>query len=539
MLSRSWFSVASSILVILLTSAVDAAQEEPAAVSTLEERVEVRLVQIAILALDEAGNPVTDLRPEEVTVLDRGKPVEVAFLDPIGPQPVPPVRVRLFVDVPGGPAGPVTNSGGEPRFYILFIDIDNEPPLGRAETAEAVLRFASESLDPSDQVAVVSFNGEINLESAFTTDPLEIVTAVASAFERSRRPRLDRGRRMRNLMVRIRACDDLSCISSATSSYELEVRSHGRDFIRALDGIVRYAGGLEGRKTVLAVSHGSALNPDYEVAEAINSVMGAGFAPPFGEGDLNLEMMDKIIELAIQRRVTLHFVSQPPRGRDAFGAWAATFPSAGARPLEAMQVQAQREMSHIAAATGGRLVVHGDPDHGLKKAIDLERSAYLLGYYLDRPPKPDKYRRTKITTTRRGVEIISPRGYYPNKRPRKRVDGDLVLGEPEASDPAVDGWQRIPFTISLDPQDLGYRSKKGVVSTNLTLETMVLLDDGRSLARAYHFVNHEVDASEKETEPVEIRGWAEFPPGAYELRVVVRNPRASSEGRFVTSVVVE
>jgi hypothetical protein len=51
-----------------------AAQEEPPTF-----RATTRLVEFTVVALDKKGNPVTDLRKDELTLLDGGKARDVAF----------------------------------------------------------------------------------------------------------------------------------------------------------------------------------------------------------------------------------------------------------------------------------------------------------------------------------------------------------------------------------------------------------------------------------------------------------------------------
>ena len=535
-------TLAVVLLAFSLTSAEQKTEEQKPIESELSERVDVRLVQITIFAVDEDGRPVKDLKPAEVVVKDKRKRINIAFLDPFEEEERSPVTVRLFINVPGGPARPITGNGGTGRYYILYLDVENQPLLDRQGVATAALQFVERDFNASDQVAVVSFNGEIKLEASFTTSREETVAAVAKAYERSSSPRLGRTRRMRDLLTRLRGCSSDSCISMAMSSYALEMRHHAEDFLRTLEGIIRYAGGLHGRKAVLAVTHGVALDPQRELDEAIEYTQGIGAlnSPSLGdEGAANLHKLDRISDLAIQQNVALHFITQPPHGIGTFGAHAGSPGSPGASPFEASQAQAQTEMQHIADSTGGRVVIADDPYRGLQEALSLERSGYVLGYYLDKPPEPNQFRRVKIESNRKGVRIIGPRGYYQSREPKKTVDGTLVLGDTPS--PGSMGRQRIPFTMRVNPRELGYKVKKGEAGTNFTLETSVLHEKGRLLARTYHFINHAYgpqDWKSKDVEPLQISGWVELPPGRYELRAIIRNPKAETQGRYSQVILV-
>ena len=53
--------------------------------------------------------------------------------------------------------------------------------------------------------------------------------------------------------------------------YGDEHRPQTRDYLFGLEGVIRYAGGLKGRKSVLAVSHGVPAETTTEVLEAMRS----------------------------------------------------------------------------------------------------------------------------------------------------------------------------------------------------------------------------------------------------------------------------
>src|SRR5271170_3260382 len=58
---------------------------------TLMIRSSVRLVQVSVVVEDKKGNPVTGLKPEDLTVLDEGKPQKIAFFTAAVPVPMTPV----------------------------------------------------------------------------------------------------------------------------------------------------------------------------------------------------------------------------------------------------------------------------------------------------------------------------------------------------------------------------------------------------------------------------------------------------------------
>jgi hypothetical protein len=175
----------------------------------LQEEIDVRLIQVPILALDRQHRPVTDLSPDEIVVKDRGREVEVAFFEPffsdLDEAPVPDVRLR--VDLPGTEK-PVASGGAEPRYVVLFVDVENDQPLGKMQAAQDLIDYMIEDLDPSYRAAVLSFDGEIRLHQSFTSDRMAVTRAIREAFDPPRRPQVDLRARVRQLIDRVEDCLD-------------------------------------------------------------------------------------------------------------------------------------------------------------------------------------------------------------------------------------------------------------------------------------------------------------------------------------------
>jgi hypothetical protein len=70
------------LLLSFFLSASPAQQSLPDAPPSNQQTVirsSVRLVQVSVVVEDKKGNPVTDLKPEDFTVLDEGKPQKDRF----------------------------------------------------------------------------------------------------------------------------------------------------------------------------------------------------------------------------------------------------------------------------------------------------------------------------------------------------------------------------------------------------------------------------------------------------------------------------
>src|ERR1017187_3868234 len=81
------------LLLSFFLSASPAQQSLPDAPPSNQQTVirsSVRLVQVSVVVEDKKGNPVTNLKPEDFTLLDDGNPQKIAFFTPATPPPAEP-----------------------------------------------------------------------------------------------------------------------------------------------------------------------------------------------------------------------------------------------------------------------------------------------------------------------------------------------------------------------------------------------------------------------------------------------------------------
>ena len=544
------------------------AREDPDEPKTgdLEEKVWVRLVQMLITARDRNGNPIEDLKPEEIVVKDRGKKMKVAFLKPfVEPQageegPLP--EVRLYVEAPDTWEPASTSQEREPGHRILFIDIENDPITRRPDAARDTEKFVFERLRPGTRVAVFSYNGTVNQESAFIVDRTAIADAIHAAYSRIPRPHLELKVRVRKLVSDFKGCvndasgafiasGDERCLKDTALEYADELRPEARDYLGALENVVRYAGGLEGESSVLAVSHGVSVDPTLEITEAIRAVMGNTeqvnrmiLYLGFGEGARS--EMDRLLQLAVRNEVALSFVDRSLEPAGDFGASVDTPYQPGVRPIQTAYQAAQNDLREIAATTGGTFISTPDVFEGLSEAQDMERGTYTLGYYVDQYLPPKKLAKVSVTTGRNGVKLGHRRGYY-DKSVFDDIIGEIRLGKGSlrsaSGELLPDGAAHVPFALLVDPKNIGYEPTEppGAMSSQFTVHVRLMTENGRVLADSFHFLNHGYSLevwNGNDTGPVQVIGWVEIPPGTYRLAALFTNPKNGRRGELSGEIKV-
>ena len=544
---RFRYIVAVAVVATFLVAGPTASPEHPLPLK--QERVEVRLAQMAILAKDRKGNPIDDLVAEEIVVKDRGNKMRVAFLEPFvrepGPGEIP--DVRLFVAAPGSEEQTTRSTDAEPQYLILVVDVEHDYRLLKPQAIEQCVRFVRERLQPGDRVAVFSYDGHLNEELMFSTNRDELAGAVMRAYDRPPRPQLDTRARTRQLIREFENCSSggesatavgqESCARQVALEYTDEMRPGADDYLDALDAVVRFAGGLQSRATVIALSHGAVMNPADVVVEAARAAFGntdvlAGLRLEIGTGEGSRVEMNRMLELALRERVTLHFIDRNPPLSADHDAGLGTPYEAGARPMEVAHTAPQHDLQEMASHTGGVLLVSQDLFEALTQVRELERGGYLLGYYLDEPLSSKQLAKVSVKSVRKGVRVLHRRGYYARDGVASSAGGSLVLGVPLSLEEDRRAGQFVPFTIVVDPKKLGYELSEDTAGANLTLNVRVMAAGGRTLAETFHFFGHTYPSDvwqAGQAEPIEIRGWTECAPGSYRLDVRLRNPKTDSQ----------
>jgi len=116
------------------------------------EQLDVQFVELYSSVLDRAGHPVTNLKQKDFSVLEDGKPQEIARFERVSDLPI---HAAVAVD----------------------ISASMEPNLAKAQ--QAALSFLQSTIKPKDRAAVVVFNDHPNLTVKFTNDTKALAGGLA------------------------------------------------------------------------------------------------------------------------------------------------------------------------------------------------------------------------------------------------------------------------------------------------------------------------------------------------------------------------
>lgn len=530
----------------------------------LQEEVTVRLVQMPFLAQDRKGNPITDLTADDIIVKDRGKQMRIAYVEPqlkryTVEEELP--LVRLYVQLPGV-AAPSKTLETPPRRLIFYVDIENDQKLNKPDAVRDMTRYLEENFDGNTLAAVMAYTGEVETLVGFTNNKQEVIQGIREAFALGARPNITLKARIRQLVDQMRECSrefgaavgvgDEICITNAAEEYMEQMRPFAQDYLRGLEAVVRFLGGVPGRKTVVALSHGSPSDPSVEAIEAARAIYGN--TDQMSSLRISLQTLPnarldltQLVDLAVERRVSLNFVDRnsAPSG-DVDASQGYTY-QPGAFPMQTAFTAVQMELEEMAKNTGG-VFIHSANDlyRGVKYVEKLQQGAYELGYYVDHPSQIKRMNKVRIDTKRKGVRITHSRGYY--RRPKGstlEAMGEIkVTGmRPSSQSDGQEGeFHFAPFKVEVDPYRLGYEVGKGAAGADLTFHVRIDDEDGRTLTDVYTFTAHSYPLDvfrAGNAEPLMFEGWAELPPGLFRIVATVGNPKSGHSGEFVKTVEIK
>jgi VWFA-related protein len=139
-------------------------REEP-----LRYEVEVVLIEIPLYMTDKEGNPVKNLRPEEVSLYENGKKQKIShFVLVQNDSPQLSSLARVYPSAR--------------RQFLLLFDFAFATSARIIKAREACLKFVKEKIFPTDLVAVASYSGigGLKILSHFTSDRNQLFYIVNS-----------------------------------------------------------------------------------------------------------------------------------------------------------------------------------------------------------------------------------------------------------------------------------------------------------------------------------------------------------------------
>src|ERR1700741_304949 len=401
--------------------------QEPDDVETL--KTDTDLVTVPLIASDHSGMYITDLRKEEFTISEDDVPQEIAFFGKVA----------------------------APFHVVLLLDTSSSTRDKLREIQRAASAFV-EQLQSIDRVKIISFDDKVNDLNEFTSNRTVLHAAINATKSGDGTKVYDAVELAVNTIRRINGRKAIVLFSDGMDWHSDRATFEGT--VRSLDedGIVVYPIRYEARATTeaLAREQSDSTTPALPTIDVIRKPPPSGTTAPTFPGDttvptsgprksgpFGLPSADEIMRR--RREEERNRYPDPNRSPAPTGDPTERVPDPndpdkrmprvpGSRPdttnprprsgpddtitamLDAAYLKADSYLKQLADKSGGRLLradtLGSLPDAFAQIAAEL-RTQYMLGYYPINKERDERYRKIKVTTTRKHV-VIRPRpGYLP------------------------------------------------------------------------------------------------------------------------------
>jgi VWFA-related protein len=378
-------------------------------------RITTNLVQVDAVVTDKNGKLVTDLRPEEVEILEDGRPQKItnfSFVSTVGDTPQPQPAPASNVDKTAPPPPPVRLRPEQVRRTVALVVDD----LGLSFEStyfvrRALKKFVDEQLQPGDLVAIVRTGGGMGALQQFTSDKRQLYAAI----ERVRwNPN---GRGGTGAFTPISPDPVAPAVGEISNLDEADMRPNTDEVdqlredifavgtLGALNYVVRGMRELPGRKSILLMSDGIRIfNMDdptrssrvlqslrllTDLANRASVVIYTMDAR--GLQTLNLAASDNVIGMSVE-----DIEDKLAKRRDDF-------------------FESQSGLDYLARQTGGFPIRNNnDLSAGIRRVLEDQKGYYLIGYRPDESTFDAK-------TGRRRFHQISLRLKRPGLKHRTRT----------------------------------------------------------------------------------------------------------------------
>jgi VWFA-related protein len=420
------------IVCAALACASVTAQDEPATFKT-----NTNLVIINVTVRDKNGKAIEDLKKDQFTLLEDGKPqpISVFELEHLNGETLPALeatpsasKVAKQIEVKAAPdtkasapqpvAAPVTSEQlRDRRLIAMFFDFSSMQPAEQIRARDAAVQFIDTQMTASDAVAIMTLTNDIRTIQDFTTDRETLVGVIRSL-------RVGDSAELAALAATGADPTDTSGEFTADDT-EFNIFNTDRK-LSALEQAARKLAAYPEKKALVYFSSGvgkTGVDNQSQLRATVNAAVRANvaFYPIDARG----------------------LVAIPPAGD------ATTASPKGTGVFTGNTQTTNRSTFHdsqdtiytLAADTGGKaLLDSNDLTLGIQAAQRDINSYYILGYYSQNPTQDGKFRKIAVRVASLGesAKLDYRQGYYASKvwgkmnsNDRERLLEDaLTLGDP-------------------------------------------------------------------------------------------------------------
>ncbi len=414
-------------------------------------RAGTELVQVSVVAQDNAGKPVSDLRREDFRIFDNGIQQDIRLFLLQKPE-----ASRPALQSPGIFTNRLAANRTAAWSVLLFDNLNVDPANSQFEhaaRAQAKALKALREILPGDEIAIYALGCRFQVVREFTTDRDSILT------------------QLRNFAAAAGGC------MTAGDAPEHSVLEHQGD-----PGYAQYlATRYNAPPTTAEFGPGQkAPEPTLTSVEAQHDMAAAAGKVLAAIGDAQIsQLADHLAGIPGRKNLlwlTTAFRLSPPNLRKLIDAGVAIYPIdilGSTIALKSDKEARTASLAQFAAATGGKSYTDRDDlDAAIEDAMNDGRTSYILGFYRPDGTPPTPLHRIEVRVSRPGVTLRYPTSYTVEAPPPKSSSPlrDLVLAMNRPVDATAVGMSafvaraapsRLNIAVSFDISNLNLVQSQG------------------------------------------------------------------------------
>ncbi len=501
-----------------------------------QAEVTVRVGEVQLLVTDKNGNPVRDLKAEEIEVREDGEKRRIAYVEPFAtrdlavrllPNPTPLVTARgEKLPVEEGVHFPVPKAR---RWIGLVFDEFNSRTQDRERWVTAARGWVEKGMQPDDRVSLSVLDKKgIRQVVGFTGSRDVMLQALSSPGFMAAGEYHDWHADMTELVSNFLACENaynkINCIITASQPVVASWEARTRATVRSLREYVATLAAVPGRKIVLFVSNGLILDPGALAGEAIRAKLGPEQLS-FTSGQMLFQtklqgtMLD-MTRVAAAAGVTFFTFDTRASSRrnmsNDVDQREMSYMNTTGDPFASMFDMTRSSLGSVALQTGGRALDGPIIEKNLPIAAAAAEGLYTVGFYRDSALAGQP--KIKVKLARKGLEVSFPDRFTGPQVLPQVVRLELGIGRARPVEQNVE----LPVLIQIPLDDLAFtRGEEGGLQARVALFAEAIAPDGRRAAESFELV--QVDVSEPQYEKRLGRKFAHqltlaVPPGPYRVR---------------------
>jgi VWFA-related protein len=236
-MSHRTFAGAFVLTILAVHGFVAGAQQEPVAPATPNIKVETREVLVDTVVTDKKGNYMRGLTAKDFKVWEDNKEQAIS---------------SFSYEEDGGA------TAAKPHYMVLFFDDSTMDFAGQAKARDAAAKFIDSNAGPNRRIAIAEFGGSLYITQNFTTDADQLKKVVASIQGTHVSPNAPPPVQVASLT----GASGMPNLSDSLSRMQSDFAI--RSVMLALRDLAKGLADVPGRKTVVMLTEGFPLTPEYQ-----------------------------------------------------------------------------------------------------------------------------------------------------------------------------------------------------------------------------------------------------------------------------------